>query len=532
MCPVGRDSSTTIYRLKGVDTKEEALAKAALAGDLEQGVVPCGANFAIRIAPEHRNEVHARLRPDLVAACGREVMLAAPHEGKLYRIKGAHRELRGEALCQQLANDIGWKVMWQKAKVVTRFAAEHTVFALEAPRNWAPRVRDPVTREITPVVIEECWPTPEHKKSFRPNDSNEEDDEGFKTFNSENPRDRRNLRQLRQKVGDWADEQIDDSDCGSDLDSFAQDSDGPDYAPQRAQLELDRLAVLQARAEKANTKVVERNKLADYGKPSKATVEASKTVDTGETKRPSWTRFSSTSAGSSKAWLDSKQTAKAGTSNAACPPAASGQDTACPEAANAAGSFSPDTATDAQRLLAEQQARQQAELQQHKQAASDAILQVAGAVQNSAAAAGTLEAAYEAMNQKHEANMAENKRIEGQMQADKKTNGDKMDQLDRIVTGLLHNMGELSTEVKSMKASMQASDGKLDSILAALGQQAPAQPPQDVPTATGVDPVNMDTASRRARSVSTTRTRKSTRVDGEPVKEDSGTAAAAPAATC
>ena len=185
-------------------------------------------------------------------------------------------------------------------------------------------------------------------------------------------------------------------------------------------------------------------------------------------------------------------------------------------------------------MLAEQQARQQAELQQHKQAASDAILQVAGAVQNSAAATGTLEAAYEAMNQKHEANIAENKRIEGQMQADKKTNGDKMDQLDRIVTGLLHNMGELSTEVKSMKASMQASDGKLDSILAALGQQSPAQPPQDVPPATGVDPVQMDTANRRARSASRSPhgTRKSTKVDGEPVKGDSGTAAAAPAATC
>ena len=431
--------------------------------------------------------------------------------------------------------------MWQKAKVVTRFAAEHTVFALEAPRNWAPRVRDPITREITPVVIEECWQTPAHKKSFKPNDSNEEDEEGFKTYNSENPRDRRNLRQLRQQVGDWADEQV-DSEYDSDLDSFMQDSDGPDYAQERAQLELDRLAVLQAREKKANSKVVERTKLAEFGKASKGTAEGSKPAATGETpKRPGWTRSCSTNAGSTaekkgkdEAGGKVTQPARTSTSNAACPPATGGQETACPEAANSANSFSPGAATAAQKLLAEQQAQQQADLAQHKQAASDAILEVAGAVQHSAAATGTLEAAYEAMNRKHEANMAENKRIEGQMQADKKTNGDKMDQLDRIVTGLVQNIGDLSNEVKSMKASMQASDVKLDSILAALLKQSSAQPQQDLPPAAGVDPVHMDTASRRARSASRSPhgTRKTCRVDGEPGKEDSGTAATAPTATC
>ena len=120
---------------------------------------------------------------------------------------------------------MGWRPRWERSVAKTQHTNTHLVFALQAPKIWAPRLRDPRPREISPITIEEYRPVPQHKNAFRPSEASDADvdEDGYRTISSKRTG-MSHLDAMRiPPGGNWSDHDAEDLDELESLNSEEED---------------------------------------------------------------------------------------------------------------------------------------------------------------------------------------------------------------------------------------------------------------------------------------------------------------------
>ena len=83
-------------------TSKEANEVAKSLGQVSFGVVPCGADFSIRVNPDDLQTARAVIHTDVAAVCSRRLMLTKLEDGQLYIIKAVAKSLSDTQLCKGL----------------------------------------------------------------------------------------------------------------------------------------------------------------------------------------------------------------------------------------------------------------------------------------------------------------------------------------------------------------------------------------------------------------------------------------------
>ena len=220
-------------------------------------------------------------------------MLADSNEGKLYIVKGAPAGLRGETLIAHLTGMFGWKARWERGIGKTQHTAAHLVFAIEPPKQWAPRLCDPLSRERFPLTIDLYKKAPEHLKSYRPSmaSPSDEDDDGFTTVGRQG-KPKTAMHHLKMRTGGkWSDEgdASDNDGDSSELGSFAEPE--PDTDDQEeADTQMRRQEVLRLRAEENDLLLSRRRSQTAPASQDVKMTKAPAAANDVPQKKPAWGR--------------------------------------------------------------------------------------------------------------------------------------------------------------------------------------------------------------------------------------------------